>query len=64
MRICLSAFKIDAIEERILELSTAIEQVRFACRIADFHKAEFAKALGNLEELLDIKHLRDRDWQK
>ena len=57
-------FKIDAIEERILELSAAIEQVRFACRIADFHKAEFAKALGNLEELLDIKHLRDRDWKK
>lgn len=57
-------FKINAIEERILELSTAMEQVRFACKIADFHKAEFAKALENLEELLDISHLRNRDWER
>lgn len=57
-------FNYEIVERRMLELSTAIEQLTFIGRLHALYGSKIDKTLARLEDILDTKAIIDRDWDK
>ncbi|MDR0518662.1 MAG: hypothetical protein LBG82_01205 [Clostridiales Family XIII bacterium] len=53
----------EVLEQRMLELSTAITQLRFAQKLADFGFPQICEALSEMNDALHSEAVHNRDWE-
>lgn len=57
-------FNCEAVEQSMLELSTAVEQLTFVQRLHALHGSKLDRAVDRLEAILDTDAVVSRDWKK
>lgn len=52
------------LERKLLELTTAMEQLKFSDKLAALYGAEAEEAMRQIDEMLDAEAVEKRDWEK
>lgn len=56
-------FNYEAVEQAMLDLTTAVEQIAFARRLQRLHGAAVSSVLAKLDSMLDVDAVASRNWQ-